>query len=388
MPNNSVLKIVCVLGTRPEAIKLAPVIHALRQRPGSFQTLILTTAQHREMLDQILDCFSLAPDTDLDLMRPEQTLSDLTSRALSGLHEYLEKDRPDLVLGQGDTTTTMAAALASYYLRIPFAHVEAGLRTGDLYAPYPEEFNRRAVGLIAAYHFAPTPSAASNLEREGIKRDSIYVTGNTVIDSLFYTLQHSTPPAPPLPPGRPYVLMTCHRREIFGSAIREVFGAVRSLASAHPEISFWYPVHPNPNVNQPAAEILGGLPNVILSDPLGYVSFCHAMMGAWIILSDSGGVQEEAPALGKPVLVLRDVTERPEGVAAGTCRLVGPHRDKIIGGLEKLLASPGEYERMARAQNPYGDGRASERIVKALLNEPFEEWDSNAMNPPIDVKRI
>ncbi len=367
--------ILSVIGTRPEAIKMAPVIRALRKSPELFQARILVTAQHREMLDQVLEVFSLTPDADLNLMRPNQSLSGLTARAVKEIGGYLEINRPDLVLVQGDTTTMMSAALASFYARLPFAHVEAGLRTGDLFAPYPEEFNRRMAGLLASLHFPPTRQSAANLEREGVDRSAIKITGNTVIDALFHTLANTAAPPKPGPPDLPYVLMTCHRREIFGEPIREIFSAVRSFFSVHPEIYLWYPVHPNPNVKEPAAEILSGLKNVLLTDPLDYPAFCHAMKDARLILSDSGGVQEEAPALGKPVLVLRDATERPEGVAAGTCRLVGPHRDRIISSLEELLFDRDAYNRMAGAKNPYGDGRAAERIVSVLAGKPMEEWE-------------
>ncbi|MDP8214090.1 MAG: UDP-N-acetylglucosamine 2-epimerase (non-hydrolyzing) [Candidatus Euphemobacter frigidus] len=370
----SVTKVLCVLGTRPEAIKIAPVIHALNLEPKSFQTRVLATAQHRRMLDQMLAVFSISPDTDLDLMRPGQELAELTGRVLAGMTEYLSAHRFDLVLAQGDTTTAMVTALACFYARIPFGHIEAGLRTGDLSAPYPEEFNRRVIALATKYHFAPTASAADNLLKERILPELIFITGNTVIDALFYILHGTESPPHPIPEGREYVLMTCHRREIFGDRIREVFATVRDYFSRHREIFLWYPVHPNPEVAGPAYEILSGLSNIILTEPLDYIAFSHAMNGARLLLSDSGGVQEEAPALGKPVLVLRDVTERPEGVAAGTCLLVGPHRDRIEAGLNRLLFDPREYERMARARNPYGDGKAAGRIVAALKGEPFEPW--------------
>jgi UDP-N-acetylglucosamine 2-epimerase (non-hydrolysing) len=370
-------KILCVVGTRPEAVKVAPVLLALRREPDVFEPILLATAQHRELLDQVLAGFSLNPDIDLDIMRPEQSLTDVTCRVLSMLGKELADRKPDVVLAQGDTTTVMAAALACFYARIPFAHVEAGLRTGDKWAPYPEEMNRCIASLVAAYHFAPTESAAANLAREGVDKSRIFVTGNTVIDALLMTLHMTKPPPRPIPGGAPFVLMTCHRREIFGDPIREVFGAVRDFAHAHPGLYFWYPVHPNPQVRGPATEILGSVPGIVLGDPLDYVSFCHAMNAATLVLTDSGGVQEEAPALGKPVLVLRDVTERPEGVEAGTCRLVGPHRDRIHAALDQLLGDPDAYRAMARARNPYGDGRAADRIASVLAGGP--------MNPPYPV---
>lgn len=366
-------KIVCVIGTRPEAVKVAPVILELRKHPGQFDVHVLVTAQHRQMLDQMLAVFGIRPDTDLDIMRPNQTLRDVTCRVLHGMDEYIAARKPDVVLAQGDTTTVMATSVACFYGHAAFGHIEAGLRTGDCWAPYPEEFNRRVAGLVAKYHFAPTRSSAMNLRKEGMNPESIYVTGNTVVDALQHVLGRTVPPPRPVPAGVPYILMTCHRREIFGQGVREVFQTVRDFALRHPEVYVWYPVHPNPNVQVPARELLGGLPNVLLTDPLDYVEFLHAMNGAYLLLSDSGGVQEEAPALKKPVLVLRDVTERPEGVEAGTCLLVGPHRDRIESALEKLLADRAMYEKMANTPNPYGDGQASRRIA-AILAGQGQEW--------------
>jgi len=367
-------KILTIIGTRPEAIKMAPVIRALRKQPDEFRVKILATAQHREMLDQVLEVFRIEPDIDLNLMRANQSLGALTSRALRGIGHCLEAERPDLVLIQGDTTTMMAAALASFYYRIPFAHVEAGLRTGNLYAPYPEELNRQIAGLIARFHFSPTRKAAENLLREGKDPETIVITGNTVIDALLLTISRTKAPPLPFSDKIPYVLMTCHRRENFGQPIREIFSAVRDFFTSHPDIILWYPVHPNPNVKQPAYDILSNLDNIYLTDPLDYPAFCHAMKRSRLILSDSGGVQEEAPALGKPVLVLRDTTERPEGVEAGTCRLVGPHQNRIVSSLEELLFKPDVYSRMAEAVNPYGDGRAAERITAILAGDQVEEW--------------
>lgn len=366
-------KIVCVIGTRPEAVKVAPVILELRRRPDLFETHVLVTAQHRQMLDQMLAVFDVMPDTDLDIMQANQTLSDVTHRVLRGMDAYLKARQPDVVLAQGDTTTVMATAMACFYRHTAFGHIEAGLRTGDCWAPFPEEFNRRVAGLVARYHFAPTRGSAMNVKREGMDPATIYVTGNTVIDALQYVLGRTQPPKTPVPAGAPYVLMTCHRREIFGAGIREVFETVRDFAVRHPELYVWYPVHPNPNVLEPARAILGGTPNVLLTEPLDYVAFLHAMNGALLMVSDSGGVQEEAPALKKPVLVLRDVTERPEGVEAGTCLLVGPHRDRIESALERLLSDRAMYERMANTPNPYGDGQACQRIADILAGGG-QEW--------------
>ena len=359
-------KILCVVGTRPEVVKVAPVVRALRARPDAFEAVLMTTGQHRHLVGPMLEAFGLRPDVDLAVMQERQSLSDITCRALSLLHPYLEAQRPDVVLAQGDTTTVLATALACFHTRTAFAHLEAGLRTGDLAAPYPEEFNRRVAALAARFHFAPTPWAAANLAREGIPAGSIHITGNTVIDALHQVLATTTAPPSPLPAGARYVLVTCHRREIFGEPLRAVLAALRDFALRHPDLHLWYPVHPNPEVQGPARAVLADLPNVRLSAPLDYVAFVHAMQGAWLLVTDSGGVQEEAPALGKPVLVLRDVTERPEGVEAGTCRLVGPHRDRLLPALEELLADPAAYRRMATARNPYGDGRAAERVADLL----------------------
>ncbi|MBU0677143.1 MAG: UDP-N-acetylglucosamine 2-epimerase (non-hydrolyzing) [Verrucomicrobia bacterium] len=368
-------KILCVVGTRPEAIKMAPVILELTRRSDVFDTHVMATAQHREMLDQALGIFSITPDTDLDLMEKNQTLTHITCKALSSLSTYLQENPTDAVLAQGDTTTVMATAMACFYTRTKFAHVEAGLRTGNMYAPYPEEFNRRVAALAGQYHLAPTNSSARNLIDEGIDESTVYVTGNSVVDALFYVLKHTQEPSIPVPEGHPFVLMTCHRRENFGAKVREIFETVRDFASDRPHLFFWYPVHPNPNVLEPAHEILGKLNNVILTEPIDYVTCIHAMKQCALVLSDSGGVQEEAPSLGKPVLVLRDVTERPEGVAAGTCLLVGPHRANIEEHLTRLLDNPDEYKRVSQARNPYGDGRTAERIAAVLETGSCEQWD-------------
>jgi UDP-N-acetylglucosamine 2-epimerase (non-hydrolysing) len=362
-------KILAIVGTRPEAVKMAPVIRALEGEPDRFELTVMATGQHRQMLDQVLGLFRIVPDLDLDLMIPDQTVTRTTCRVLEKLERYFGEHRFDAVLAQGDTTTVMAAATACFYARLPFGHVEAGLRTGDLAAPYPEEFNRRVADLTAAWHFAPTRWAADNLLREGTDPGRVHVTGNTVIDALFHILQTTRPPDHPIPEDRRYVLMTCHRRENFGEPIREIFAAVGKFAGAHPEISIWYPVHPNPHVRGPAAEILGGIGNVLLTEPLDYLHFVHAMNRAELILSDSGGVQEEAPSLGKPVLVLREKTERPEAGAAGTCRLVGHRAERIISSLEQLLFDPRAYRAMSGKSNPYGDGHAAQAIAGILREE-------------------
>jgi len=361
--------ILAIIGTRPEAVKMAPVVRALREDSGKFVLTLMATAQHRSMLDQVLEVFGLRPDIDLNIMTPGQTMTRTTCRVLEELEKHFRKNRPAAVLAQGDTTTTMASALACFYHGIPFGHIEAGLRTGDLAAPFPEEFNRRLAGMLARWHFAPTAWAAGNLRREGVPEERIHVTGNTVIDALFFTLGATAPPARPVPAGKKYVLMTCHRRENFGVPIREIFRAVREFARQFPEIFVWYPVHPNPNVVAPAREILGNLPNVILDEPLDYIHFVHAMNHAEFLLSDSGGVQEEATSLGRPVLVLREKTERPEAVAAGNCRLVGTGEKAVLAALRKLLRDRDACLEMARKSNPYGDGRAAGRILDVLRRD-------------------
>ncbi len=366
--------VLCVVGTRPEAIKMAPIVRALRRDPDRMDVRLVAAGQHREMLHQVFRVFGLAPDVDWDLMQPNQTLTDITSSVLQNMSRHLEEAPPDLVLAQGDTTTVMATAMACFYHRVRFGHVEAGLRTGNRYAPYPEEFNRRVAGIVGDYHFAPTPGAAGCLVREGTPRDTVFITGNPVIDALHMVLEETAPPAFPLPEDVPYVLMTCHRREHFGDAIEGIFQAVRAFASDHPDLIVWYPVHPNPHVRGPAYQILSDLPNVVLDDPLDYVGFAHAMRGAQFILSDSGGVQEEAPALGKPVLVLRESTERPEGVEAGACRLVGAEPDAIRQAMERLVDDRDAYRAMAEARNPYGDGRAAERIRAILAGDAWTPW--------------
>lgn len=364
-------RVLCVVGTRPEAIKMSPVIHELKRRPDDFDTEVMATGQHREMLDQVMTIFDIIPDYDLNVMKPRQTLTGVTCAVLSALDVHVQEHPVDVLLAQGDTTTVMATAIACFYHQIDFGHVEAGLRTHNLYSPYPEEFNRRIAGLISAYHFAPTPTSAGNLKKERISEDHVYVTGNSVIDALFYVKGHTNPSPSPIPEGQPYMLMTCHRRENFGDPVHRIFKTVKGFAQDHPDLFIWYPVHPNPQVKEPAHEILGDIANIRLTAPLNYVDFSHAMAGCEFVLSDSGGVQEEAPSLGKPVLVLRENTERPEGVEAGTCKLVGSDADTIRAHLEQLYAKDALYKTMSQASNPYGDGKTSERIANVLAGRPF-----------------
>ncbi|MDX2288225.1 MAG: UDP-N-acetylglucosamine 2-epimerase (non-hydrolyzing) [Hyphomicrobiaceae bacterium] len=358
-------KILIVIGTRPEAIKLAPVVTALRATPG-FDVRVLATSQHRELLDQMLEVFGIKPDLDLDIMQPNQTLSALTSRLLVRLDEVFRSEAPDAVIAQGDTTTVMTAALSAFYLRIPFGHVEAGLRSGNLDSPFPEEMNRIVAGHLTRWHFAPTTAASANLRAEGIPEASILVTGNTVIDALLDVSKRCDAAVPRVPPGRRLILVTAHRRENFGEPMARVFRAIRHLAETRSDVHFIYPVHPNPNVRALAAEILSGHPAIELVEPLDYVAFVAAMSAAHIILSDSGGVQEEAPALAKPLLVLRHETERPEALAEGVVRLVGTDRDAIIAETTRLLDDAAAYRAMARGVSPYGDGQAARRIARHL----------------------
>lgn len=358
-------RILAVVGTRPEAIKMAPVIRALRSEPWA-EVRVLATAQHRQMLDQVLDAFAIVPDVDLDIMAPDQTLPELTSRLLSRLDEVFARERPDVVLIQGDTTTVMTAAMAAFYRHIAVGHVEAGLRTGDLQNPFPEEMNRIVAGRLSRWHFAPTAGARDNLLREGFDPASVHVTGNTVIDALLEVVQREVPLPVEVPEGRRMLLVTAHRRENFGAPFREVCEAVRDIADRHADVHVVYPVHPNPNVSGPAHEILSGHARIVLCPPLDYLPFVAAMKRAHLILTDSGGVQEEAPALGKPVLVMRQETERPEAVEAGVVKLVGPVRDAIVAEASRLLDDTEAYARMARGVSPYGDGRAAGRIVDIL----------------------
>lgn len=354
-------RILVAVGTRPEAVKLAPVVHALRGVEWA-ETRVLATAQHRQMLDQIHEFFGIRPERDLDLMRPNQSLADLTSRMIAAMDPVLADERPHLVLAQGDTTTVMVTALCCFYRRVPFAHVEAGLRTGDMQNPFPEELNRVLVGRMAALHFAPTEVSRQNLLREGIAPDAVHVTGNTVIDALLWAADRvdSGPFMPPA--GKRLVLVTAHRRENFGAPFERVCAALRRLADRG-DLMILYPVHPNPNVRDVACRILGDHPAIRLVDPLDYPAMVAAMRASALVLTDSGGVQEEAPTLGKPVLVLRATTERPEGVLAGSARLVGTDPDVIVQAACELLDDERAYAAMATVQNPYGDGQASQRIV-------------------------
>lgn len=358
-------KILCVVGTRPEAIKMAPVILALKQQPWA-EVRILATAQHRQMLDQVLNFFDIKPDIDLNIMRPNQALTALTARLLLELDKVLLAEKPDVVLAQGDTTTVMTVALACFYHRIPLGHVEAGLRTWDMHNPFPEEANRVIAGRLARWHFAPTESSRQNLLREGISDANITVTGNTVIDALLMTASKELEVGIALDATKRLVLVTSHRRENFGEPFRNICRALKTLAERNLDIQILYPVHPNPNVKDVAHEILSGCSNIILCDPLDYAPFIAAMKKAYLIISDSGGVQEEAPALGKPVLVLRDETERPEAVEMGVVKLVGPNYDRIVDAATLLLDDVNAYQAMARGISPYGDGQASQRIVSVL----------------------
>jgi UDP-N-acetylglucosamine 2-epimerase (non-hydrolysing) len=376
------LKILAVFGTRPEAIKMAPVVNALRNRPDRFSCVVCVTAQHREMLDQVLGLFSIVPDHDLNLMRPGQGLYDLTAAVLKEFSAVLEKEKPGLVLVHGDTTTTMAATLAAYYARVPVGHVEAGLRTGNKYAPFPEEINRKVTGAIADLHFAPTNASRENLLREGVPEESIVVTGNTVIDALLSVAdllradgalsKRIEAEFPFLDPSRKLVLVTGHRRENFGEGFDRICHALAEIASLRPSAEILYPVHLNPNVQESVRRVLGAgrSRNIHLVGPVDYLPFVYLMMRSHLILTDSGGIQEEAPSLGKPVLVMRDTTERPEAVTAGTARLVGTDRDKIVAETVRLLDDAVAYRAMSTAHNPYGDGKAAPRIVEALEHFP------------------
>jgi UDP-N-acetylglucosamine 2-epimerase (non-hydrolysing) len=360
------VRVTCVIGTRPEAIKMAPVIQRL-SRADWCECSVLCTAQHRELLDQVLELFRIRPDVDFGVMRPNQTLSNLTSKLIEHFDDVLSRTRPDALLAQGDTTTSMVAALSSFYHKVPFGHVEAGLRTGNLYGPFPEEMNRLVAARIARWHFAPTQEAGRNLIREGIAPAAVRVTGNTVIDALLQVSAQCSDK--PLSPGLRLVLVTAHRRENFGRPLENICRAIRHLAERRADIHFLYPVHPNPNVRRVVFDALAGHPRIALVDPLEYRAFVAAMKQAHFILTDSGGVQEEAPALGKPVLVLRDETERPEALAAGVVRLVGTSFEKIVAESTRLLDDCDHYAAMARGVSPYGDGHAAQRIAALLKKD-------------------
>ena len=380
-------KIMSVFGTRPEAIKMAPLVKEFQKYPESFQTLVCVTGQHREMLDQVLSIFDIVPDFDLDIMKHGQDLYDVTSRVLLGMRDVLTAARPDVVLVHGDTTTSTAAALAAFYQQIPVGHVEAGLRTHNVYSPWPEEMNRQITTRIASYHFAPTPLSRKNLLQEGIADERITVTGNTVIDALRCVVDKIRKDSSlnlelagqlkaigydvkRLASPRRLVLITGHRRENFGEGFLNICQAIKDLTVRYPEVDFVFPMHPNPNVRQPIREVFGeklsDQSNIFFIEPLEYLSFVYLMEKASIVLTDSGGIQEEAPGLGKPVLVMRDTTERPEALEAGTVKLVGTSRDTIVNELSRLLDDPASYEKMSKALNPYGDGKACGRIVERL----------------------
>jgi UDP-N-acetylglucosamine 2-epimerase len=368
------LRVLSIFGTRPEAVKMAPVVRRLAGTPG-VESRVCVTAQHRDMLDQVLELFAIRPDYDLDLMRPDQSLAALTAAVFEKLDPLLGELRPDWILVQGDTTTVMAAALLAYYHHIRVGHVEAGLRTGDKWRPFPEEINRRVAGSVADLHFAPTAWARDNLLREGVPAEQVIVTGNPVIDALQDILARPydfrAGPLGWLPDNRRVVLITAHRRESFGPPLEGIFTALLRLAQIYrDDVVFVYPVHPNPNVRDPADRMLAGVRNIRLLEPLDYLPMLHLMKRATIILTDSGGIQEEAPALGVPVLVLREVTERPEAIQAGTALLVGTDPERIVAETRRLMDQPAAREAMAHAANPFGDGHASERIVDALLGAP------------------
>jgi UDP-N-acetylglucosamine 2-epimerase (non-hydrolysing) len=366
-------KVLTIIGTRPEAIKLAPVVLELKRRQDLFDSSVCVTAQHREMLDQVLALFGIAPDYDLDIMSSGQTLAQVTARAMEGLDEVVSREKPDVILVQGDTTTAFCGALTGYYHQIKVGHVEAGLRTGNKFAPFPEEINRCLIGRIADLHFSPTEQTRKTLLNEGMADSNVFVTGNTVIDALLWVRARVRTVPPELPKGlfeatsgQQIILVTGHRRESFGDGFDNICHAIREVADSFANVAFIYPVHLNPNVREPVNRILGGHPRIHLIEPLSYAPFVWLMDRATIVLTDSGGVQEEAPSLGKPVLVMRETTERPEGIAAGNALLVGVHREQIMDGLRQLLCDPERRAMMAAVNNPYGDGQAAQRIVDVL----------------------
>lgn len=372
-------KILLVFGTRPEAIKMAPLVKALQKDAEHFETKVCVTAQHRQMLDQVLEVFEITPEYDLNIMAPNQDLYDITSKVLLGLRDVLKDFRPDVVLVHGDTTTSMAASLAAFYQQIPVGHVEAGLRTYNMLSPWPEEMNRQVTDRICTYYFAPTEKSRQNLLRECIDDNKIFVTGNTVIDALLMAVDiidgkagvkeqlHEELREKGYAVGeRPYILVTGHRRENFGDGFLHICRAIKEIAAMHPDMDIVYPVHLNPNVQKPVYELLSGLENVYLISPLDYLPFIYAMQHSTLLLTDSGGVQEEAPSLGKPVLVMRDTTERPEAVEAGTVKLVGTDAAAIVSNVTELLRNKEMYRQMSETHNPYGDGKACQRIIEAL----------------------
>lgn len=380
-------RVMLVFGTRPEAIKMAPLVQEFRKHPDQYETLVCVTGQHREMLDQVLNIFGIVPNYDLNIMKPGQDLYDVTARILSGMRDILTRTQPDVLLVHGDTTTSMAVALAAFYQQIPVGHVEAGLRTHNIYSPWPEEMNRQITGRIATYHFSPTLLSRENLLREGIDKSRILVTGNTVIDALYAVVNKMKDDVPlqlslekelkaagydtgrlVTEEGRRLVLITGHRRENFGDGFLHICRAIKMLSEKYPDVDFVYPMHLNPNVRKPIKEIFGEncQSNLFFIEPLEYLSFVYLMEKSHIVLTDSGGIQEEAPGLGKPVLVMRDTTERPEALEAGTVKLVGTDYDKIVSEVSSLLDDAQYYEKMSQAVNPYGDGKACERIVNSF----------------------
>ena len=366
------IKVMTVFGTRPEAIKMAPVVLELKKYPDLITPIVAVTAQHRDMLDQVLNLFNIKPDYDLNIMAQGQTLFDITTKAMNGLNEVLSKEKPDIVLVHGDTTTTFAGALAAYYHETAVGHVEAGLRTYNKYSPFPEEMNRKLTGAIADLHFAPTDTASSNLKAEGTKEDKIFVTGNTVIDALHKTVTDDFKFDDEKLENIDYenkriILVTTHRRENLGEPMRHVYKALKDIVNEFDDVEIVFPVHKNPKVREVVNEELGNIEAVHLIDPLDYEPFANLMHRAFLVLTDSGGIQEEAPSLGKPVLVLRDTTERPEAVKAGTVKLIGTERQKVYEETKYLLTDHDEYQRMANTCNPYGDGKASKRIIEAIL---------------------
>lgn len=376
----SLMKVMIVFGTRPEAIKMAPLVHACKAT-AELDTIVCVTGQHRQMLDQVLEIFDIRPDLDLDLMKAGQDLFDVTSSVLLGMRDVLKTHKPDIVCVHGDTTTAYATATAAFYLGIPVAHIEAGLRTHDVQSPFPEEFNRQVIGKVATFHFAPTASTRENLLQEGVPAKRIFVTGNTVIDALFWVIARlETKDALQRPSinrllteqlhfdlsSNRFVLITGHRRENFGQGFLSICEAIKQLAIAFPSVQFVYPVHLNPNVQAPVKDLISGHQNIHLIEPLEYEAFVYLLKHAYIVLTDSGGIQEEAPSLGKPVLVMREVTERPEAVTAGTVKLVGANTENIVKGISALLRDENAYQSMALAHNPYGDGKAVSRIVDAI----------------------
>lgn len=367
------LKIMTVFGTRPEAIKMAPVVLELTKYPGLITPIVTVTAQHREMLDQVLGLFSITPEYDLDIMAKGQTLFDITARAMHGLDAVMDKEKPDMVLVHGDTTTTFAGALTAYYHHIAVGHVEAGLRTGNKYSPFPEEMNRKLTSSLADFHFAPTNQARQNLLQENVSQEQVFVTGNTVIDALKSTVKENYVFADPMLSEINYqqsrvVLITTHRRENLGEPMRHVYQALRDIVNTFPDVVVVFPVHKNPKVREVVEAELGNLDRIHLIDPLEYEPFANLLARSYLILTDSGGIQEEAPSLGKPVLVLRDTTERPEAIAAGTVKLIGTEKQRVFAETKNLLENRQAYDNMAGACNPYGDGQASRRIVQTLLH--------------------